>query len=122
MLTIPSTGLTSAEVIIVALFSSISVSLSKPSVNSPGLTSNLTDCDRLCCLSCFFGYGFKVYDPKKRDDKLHGPYVIQETRTNRTIAAVRTEIGNVLETYDIRKLEPYKGPAIVSSTRVVYQG
>ena len=24
----------------------------------------------------------KVYDPSKGDDKLHGPYKIQETRTN----------------------------------------
>lgn len=40
----------------------------------------------------------KVYDPKKGDDKLYGPYKIQEFRTNGTVVVVRNEIGNVLET------------------------
>ena len=48
----------------------------------------------------------KVYDPSKGDDKLHGPYKIQETRTNGTVVVIRNEEGNVLETYNIRKLEP----------------
>ena len=64
----------------------------------------------------------KVYDPAKGDDKLHGPYKIQETRTNGTVVVIRNEEGNVLETYNVRKLEPYKGPAIVPSTSVVHQG
>ena len=64
----------------------------------------------------------KVYDPAKGDDKLHGPYKIQETRTNGTVVVIRNEIGNVLETYNIRKLEPCKGPSIVSRARIVYQG
>ena len=48
----------------------------------------------------------KVYDPKKGDDRLHGPYKIKETRTNGTIVVIRNEEGNVLETYNIRKLKP----------------
>ena len=64
----------------------------------------------------------KVYDPKKGDDRLHGPYEIQETRTNGTVVVVRNELGNVLETYSIRRLEPYKGSAVVESTSVVHQG
>ena len=54
----------------------------------------------------------KVYNPVKGADKLHGLYKIQETRTNGTVVVVINEIGNVVETYNIRKLEPYKGPAI----------
>ena len=64
----------------------------------------------------------KVYDPTKGEDKLHGPYKIQETRTSDTVVAIRNEEGNVLETYNIRKLQPYKGPPIVPSARVVHQG
>ena len=54
----------------------------------------------------------KVYDPKKGDDRFHGPYKIKETRTNGTVVVIRNEEGNVLETYNIRKLKPYTGPAI----------
>ena len=63
----------------------------------------------------------KVYDPKKGDDRLHGPYKIQETRTNGTVVVLRNEEGNVLETYNIRKLQPYKGPPIVPRARLVHQ-
>ena len=63
----------------------------------------------------------KVYDPTKGEDKLHGPYKIQETRTNETVVVVRNEEDNVLETYNIRKLQPYKGPPIVPRARVVHQ-
>ena len=63
----------------------------------------------------------KVYDPSKGEDKLHGPYKIQETRTNGTVVVIRNEEGNVLETYNIRKLQPYKGPPIVPRARVVHQ-
>ena len=35
---------------------------------------------------------------------------------------VRNEIGNVLETYNIRKLEPYRGPAVYPRSRIVHQG
>ena len=63
----------------------------------------------------------KVYDPNKGEDKLHGPYKIQETRTNGTVVVIRNEEGNVLETYNIRKLQPYKGPPIVPRARVVHQ-
>ena len=48
----------------------------------------------------------KVYDLKKGDDKLHAPYKIHETGTNGTVVVIRNEIGNDLETYNIRKLEP----------------
>ena len=63
----------------------------------------------------------KVYDPTKGEDKLHGPYKIQETRTNGTVVVIRNEEGNVLETYNIRKLQPYKGPPIVPIARIVHQ-
>ena len=33
----------------------------------------------------------KVYDQKKGDDRIHGPYKIQETRTNRTVVVIRNE-------------------------------
>ena len=64
----------------------------------------------------------KVYDPTKGEDKLHGPYKMQETRTNGTVVVIRNEEGNVLETYNIRKLQPYKGPPIVPRARIVHQG
>jgi hypothetical protein len=63
----------------------------------------------------------KVYDPKKGDDRFHGPYKIKETRTNGTVVVIRNEEGNVLETYNIRKLKPYTGPAIPARARVVHQ-
>ena len=63
----------------------------------------------------------KVYDPTKGEDKLHGPYKIQETRTNGTVVVVRNEEGNVLETNNIRKLKPYTRPAISARARVVHQ-
>ena len=63
----------------------------------------------------------KVYDPKKGDDQFHGPYKIKETRTNGTVVVIRNEEGNVLETYNIRKLKPYTGPAIPARARVVHQ-
>ena len=63
----------------------------------------------------------KVCDPAKGDDTLHDPYKIQETRTNGTVVVIRNEEGNVLETYNIRKLEPYKGKPIVPRSRIVHQ-
>ena len=63
----------------------------------------------------------KVYDPKKGDDQLHCPYKIKETRTNGTVVVIRNEEGNVLETYNIRKLKPYTGPAIPARARVVHE-
>lgn len=64
----------------------------------------------------------KVYDPKKGDDRLHDPYKIQETRTNGTVVVVRNEIGNLLETYNNRKLKSYKGPFVDPRSRDVRQG
>ena len=63
----------------------------------------------------------EVYDPKKGDDRLHDPWKIQETRTNGTVVVIINEEGNVLETYNIRKLQPYKGELIVPRARVVHQ-
>lgn len=63
----------------------------------------------------------KVYNPRKGEDKLHGPYKIQETRTNGTVVVVRDEEGNVTKTYNTRKLEPYKGPPIIPRTRKLNQ-
>ena len=49
----------------------------------------------------------RVYDPDKMQEKLHGPYRIVEIRTNGTVRIQRT--SNVLETFNIRKIVPYKG-------------
>ena len=62
-----------------------------------------------------------MYDPKKGDDRLHGPYKIKETRTNGTVVVIRNKEGNVLETYNIRKIKPYTGPPIPVRARVVHQ-
>ena len=63
----------------------------------------------------------KLYDKKKGNVCFHGPYKIKETRTNGTVVVIRNEEGNVLETYNIRKLKPYTGPAIPVRARVVHQ-
>ena len=63
----------------------------------------------------------KKYDPKKDDNQFHGPYKIKETRTNGTVVVIRNKEGNVLETYNIRKLKPYTGPAIPARARVVHE-
>ena len=60
-------------------------------------------------------------NPAKGEDKLHGPYKIQETRTNGTVVVIRNEEGNVLETYNIRKIQPYKGKPIEPRARLVHQ-
>ena len=49
------------------------------------------------------------------------PYKIKEARTNGTVVVIRNEEGNVLETYNIRKLKPYTGPTIPARARVVHQ-
>ena len=49
------------------------------------------------------------YDPTKLDERLHGPYLIVECRTNGTVRVQRDEEGNIVETYNIRKIVPYKG-------------
>ena len=43
------------------------------------------------------------------------------TRTNGTVVVIRNEEGNVLETYNIRKLEPYKSKPIEPRSRIVHQ-
>jgi hypothetical protein len=63
----------------------------------------------------------RAYNPKKGEDRLHGPYKIQETRTNGTVVVIRDKEGNVAETYNIRKLEPYKGPPIIPRMRITNQ-
>ena len=50
-----------------------------------------------------------TYDPTKLPERLHGPYRIVETRTNGTVR-VRMREPNIDETFNIRKLRPYKGP------------
>ena len=50
-----------------------------------------------------------TYDPTKLQERLHGPYRIVETRTNGTVR-VRMREPNVDDTFNIRKLRPYKGP------------
>ena len=49
----------------------------------------------------------KVYDPTKMEEKLHGPYPILELRTNGTVRIQRAP--HVVETFNIRKIVPYKG-------------
>ena len=39
----------------------------------------------------------------------------------RKVVVIRNEEGNVLETYNIRKLKPYTGPAIPARARVVHE-
>ena len=51
----------------------------------------------------------KKYDPWKGDDRLHGPYQITEVRTNGTVRIRRNEQGEIEETFNIRRLVPYKG-------------
>ena len=48
-----------------------------------------------------------VYDPDKMQEKLHGPYPILKIWTNGTVRIQRAP--NVLETFNIRKIVPYKG-------------
>ena len=48
------------------------------------------------------------YDPTKLQEKLHGPYPIVEIRTNGTVSLQRRP--GISESYNIRKLRPYKGP------------
>ena len=52
----------------------------------------------------------KTYDPTKLQARLHGPYTIVACQTNGTVVVKRDPQGFILETYNIRKLEPYKGP------------
>ena len=54
----------------------------------------------------------KKYDPKKGEERLHGPCPILETRTNGTIVVQQQNDGLIKETYNIRKVVPYKGPRI----------
>ena len=49
----------------------------------------------------------KVYDPVKMEEKLHGPYPIMELRTNGTVRIARAP--HVVETFNLRKIVPYKG-------------
>ena len=48
------------------------------------------------------------YDPTKLQERLHGPYPIVEIRTNGTVSLQRRP--GISESYNIRKLRPYKGP------------
>ena len=51
----------------------------------------------------------KKYDPKKGKERLHGPYPILEIRTKGTIIVQQQHDGLIEETYNIRKVVPYKG-------------
>ena len=52
------------------------------------------------------------YDPTKGQERLHGPYPITEVRTNGTVRIKRDNTGYLEETFNIRKLQPYKGPPV----------
>ena len=54
----------------------------------------------------------KVYNPTKLQEMLHRPYPIVECRTNGTVRVQRGPAGAVIETYNIRKVVPYKGPPL----------
>ena len=48
------------------------------------------------------------YDPKKLQEKLHGPYPIVKIQINGTVSLQRHP--GISESYNIRKLWPYKDP------------
>ena len=48
-----------------------------------------------------------TYNPTKTEECLHGPYPILKTRTNGTV--VVKQHPWLFETYNIRKIVPYKG-------------
>ena len=54
----------------------------------------------------------KYYDPDKLEPRLHGPYIIVECRTNSTVVVQMDDNGNVYETFNIRKIVPYKGTMV----------
>ena len=54
----------------------------------------------------------KVYDPKKGEPRLHGPYPITELNTNGTVRVRRDPNGYIEESYNLWKIEPYKGTVI----------
>ena len=54
----------------------------------------------------------KRYDPTKLQEKLYGPYPIEQVFTNGTVRVKRAEL--IDETYNIRKIVPYKGPAMAT--------
>ena len=53
----------------------------------------------------------KKYDPKKGEERVHGPYQITECRTNGTVQ-IQRENPMIQETFNIRKLVPYRGPQV----------
>ena len=61
----------------------------------------------------------KKYDPTKGKEQLHGPYQILECRTNGTIV-IRRENPMVQETYNIRKIIPYKGLSVEDQNHTSY--
>ena len=54
----------------------------------------------------------KVYDLTKLQERLHGPYPIVECKTKGTVRVQRGPTVVVIETYNIRKVVPYKGPPL----------
>ena len=51
----------------------------------------------------------KVYDPNKGEEKLHGPYPITELCINGTVKVRRDPHGYIEESFNLRRIEPYKG-------------
>ena len=51
----------------------------------------------------------KKNDPKKGEERLHGPYLIIESITNGRVQ-IQQEKPMVQEAYNNRKLVPYRGP------------
>ena len=58
----------------------------------------------------------KKYDPRKSEERMHGPYPILECRTNGTVVLRRLPNGLIDEVYNIRKLVPFKGAVRSTNT------
>ena len=51
-------------------------------------------------------------EPNKLEPRLHGPHAIVECRTNGTVVVQMDDIGNVYETFNIRRIVPHKGTMV----------
>ena len=54
----------------------------------------------------------KMYDPNKGEERLHGPYPITELCTNGTVKVRRDPHGYIEESFNLRRIEPYKGSVV----------
>ena len=61
----------------------------------------------------------KNWDKYKMQPRLKGPYLIEETRTNGTVRLWMSP--ECVQTVHIRKLRPYRGPAINQMQEILQQ-